>query len=126
MYFGQLFLAGMLGLAGYPHILNPSPGAIQSVEMLWAFPRIIMGLLAVMDTFLIYKISSGYYNRKVAIVASILFAVMPINLLIRRVLLEPIQLPFLLSAILFAVYFRNSKPIMRGCTGSGEKESRKK
>jgi hypothetical protein len=116
----------VFGLAGYPHILNPSPGEIQSVVMLWAFPRILMGLLAVMDTFLIYKISSGYYNRNVALVASILFAVMPINLLIRRVLLEPIQLPFLLSAILFAVYFRNSKPIMRGCTGSGEKESRKK
>ena len=63
-----------------------------------------MGLLAVIDTFLIYKIAERRYNRNVAFIAAILFAVMPYTWLIRRVLLEPIQLPFLLTSILFALY----------------------
>jgi len=119
-YFGQLFLAGALGFVGYPHILRPSLGEVQSVEMLWVVPRILIGLLAVMDTFLIYKISSNYYNNKnVALVAAVIFAVMPISLLIRRVWLEPIQLPFILSSILFAVYFKNSKPFSISVSKSG-------
>jgi hypothetical protein len=40
----------------------------------------------------------------VAFIAAILFAVMPYTWLIRRVLIEPIQLPFLLTSILFALY----------------------
>ena len=63
-----------------------------------------MGILAVVDTFLIYKIAEWRYNRNVAFIAAILFAVMPYTWLIRRVLIEPIQLPFLLTSILFALY----------------------
>ena len=63
-----------------------------------------MGILAVVDTFLIYKIAERRYNRNVAFIAAILFAVMPYTWLIRRVLIEPIQLPFLLTSILFALY----------------------
>ena len=55
-YFGQLFLAGLFKLIGYPDSLNPVSGDVNSTQMLYMVPRIIMGLLAVLDTFLIYKI----------------------------------------------------------------------
>ena len=80
-YFGQLFLGGILKLIGYPDSLSPKAGDVHSIEMLYLVPRVIMGLLAVVDTFLIYKIAEHRYSRNVAFVASILFAVMPLSLL---------------------------------------------
>jgi hypothetical protein len=56
-YFGQIFLAGIFWLAGYPTSLHPSVNSLQSIETLYLFPRLLMGVLAVADTFLIYKIS---------------------------------------------------------------------
>ncbi len=70
-----------------------------------------MGLLAVIDTFLIYKISEIRYNRRVALIASILFAVMPLTWLTRLILLDSIMLPFILSSILFAVYYNKKMKI---------------
>ena len=103
-YFAQLFLAGVLGIVGYPDSLHASAnGDVHSIEMLWLVPRVLMGLLAVVDTFLVYKIAERRYNRTIALVASILFAVTPTTWIIRRVWLESIQLPFLLSSILFAI-----------------------
>jgi len=114
-YFGQLFLAGTLGMMNYPALLNPSSNtigdALHSVEMSYLFPRLLMGILAVADTFLIYKISERRYNRNIALIASALFAVMPITLLLRRIYLDSIMLPFLLSSILFAVYANDFKNI---------------
>jgi hypothetical protein len=104
-YFSQLFLAGIFKIIDYPDSLNPSLGNVHSIEALYLVPRILMGILAVADTFLVYQIAEYRYNRTVAIIASILFAVMPITWIIRRVLLEPIQLPFLLTSILFAIYY---------------------
>jgi hypothetical protein len=105
-YFSQLFLAGVLSLIGYPNSLHPSVGDVHSIEMLYLVPRILMGLLAVADTFLIYTISEIRYSRSIAFIASILFAVMPITTwFLRRVWLEPIQLPFILTSILFAVFY---------------------
>jgi hypothetical protein len=107
-YFSQLFLAGIFKIIGYPDSLNLSVGnvhSIETLETLYLVPRILMGILAVAVTFLIYRIAEYRYNRTVALIASILFAVMPITWIIRRVLLEPIQLPFLLSSILFALYY---------------------
>jgi hypothetical protein len=108
-YFGQLFLAGVFKIIGYPNLLNSSvtttKGNIHSIKMLYLIPRILMGILAVIDTFLVYKISERRYDRNVAFIASVLFAIMPITWLIRRILLDTIQLPFLLSSILFAVYY---------------------
>ena len=43
-YFGQLFLAGLLGAVGYPNSLHPTPD-VQSIEMLHLVPRVIMGIL---------------------------------------------------------------------------------
>ena len=74
-YFGQLFLAGLLWITGYPSSLQVSdgPDLKNSIEMLHSMPRIIMGILAVLDTLLIFKITELYYNRNVAFIASILF-----------------------------------------------------
>ena len=107
-YFGWIFLAGALAIFGYPDSLNPSSD-IQSTQMLYLYPRVLMGLLAVVDTFLIYKIAQTRYNTRVALIASILFAVMPLSWITRRILLDSVQLPFLLSSILFAMYAKYSE-----------------
>jgi hypothetical protein len=108
-YFGQLFLAGALGMIDYPKSLNPSIGDVQSIEMLYMAPKVLMGLLAIVDTFLIFEISYRRYNKIVALIASILFAVMPITWLLRGIWLESIQLPFILSSILCAVCMKSTK-----------------
>lgn len=102
-YFGQLFLAGFFKIIGYPDSLNPS-ATPQSIEALYLVPRLLMGVLAVVDTFLIFKISEKRYGWKVALFSSVLFAVMPITWMTRRILLDSILLPFLLGSILFALY----------------------
>jgi dolichyl-phosphate-mannose-protein mannosyltransferase len=109
-YFGQLFLAGLFKLIGYPASLNPVSGDVNSTQMLYMVPRIIMGLLAVLDTFLIYKICELLYtrNKAIAFIGSILFAVMPLTWLTRRVYLDSIQLPLILLSILLAIYFYNN------------------
>jgi 4-amino-4-deoxy-L-arabinose transferase-like glycosyltransferase len=107
-FFGQMFLAGILGSIGYPHSLNSSSD-VSSISMLYVIPRIIMGLLAVADTFLIYKIADKRYGKKVALVSAALFAVMPISWIFRRILLDSILLPFLLLSILTALYSKDSR-----------------
>ncbi len=109
-YFAQFFLAGVLGIVGYPDSLHPSSNGdvLHSIELLYFVPRVLMGLLAVVDTFLVYKIAEHRYNRTVALIASILFAVTPTTWIIRRVWLESIQLPFLLCSILFAIYSKKN------------------
>ena len=67
-----------------------------------------MGALAVVDTFLIFKVAERRYNnRNVAFIATILFAVMPMSWLVRRILLDSLFLPFLLLSILFAMGIKN-------------------
>jgi 4-amino-4-deoxy-L-arabinose transferase-like glycosyltransferase len=66
-----------------------------------------MGIFAVFDTFLIYKIGEHRYGRKVAFIAAVLFAVMPYSWMLRRVFLESIQLPLLLLSVLFALYIKD-------------------
>ncbi|HEX5976912.1 MAG TPA: hypothetical protein VFY68_06525, partial [Nitrososphaeraceae archaeon] len=56
--------------------------------------------MAVVDTFLLYRITEYRYGRNVALIASILFAVMPFTWMTRRIFLESIQLPFILTSIL--------------------------
>ena len=107
-FFGQIFLGGMLSIIGYPESLNPSPD-LHTMELLYKVPRILMGILAVIDTFLIYKISERRYNRNVALFASILFAVLPVTWFTRMILLDSILLPFLLLSILMAVSTKKSK-----------------
>jgi len=114
-YFGQLFLAGALGITGYPVSLNSSD-YIHSTQMAYFVPRVLMGILAVIDCFLIYKICECRYNRNVAYMASIMFAVMPVTWMLRSIWLDNILLPLLLSSILFATYTRDkadSKPVIK-------------
>jgi hypothetical protein len=101
-YFGQVFLASILGVLDYPNSLNlsGSGNTEHSIEMLYAVPRLVMGVLAVIDTFVVFKIAERRYCRKVALIASILFAVMPVGWFIRRIWLESIQLPIFLVSIL--------------------------
>jgi hypothetical protein len=108
-YFGQIFLATVLGLIGYPDILDLKRGDVVSIEMLHIVPRLLMGILAVVDTFLIYKIAERRYGRNVAFVAAALFAVMPMSWLIRRILLDSLSLPFILLSILFAMHYNKKK-----------------
>ena len=103
-YFGWLYLGSIFNVINYPDSANPTPGDENSIEMVWLFPRVVIGILAVVDTFLIYKIAERRYNRNVAFIAAMLFAVTPLGWLFRRMYLDPIQLPFLLTSILFALY----------------------
>lgn len=107
-YFGPIFLAGFLSAVGYPASLHPT-GDAQSIASLYLVPRLLMGILAVSDTFLVFKISERYYGRGSATASSLLFAVMPITWFTRRILLDSILLPFLLLSVLLAIYSKNSK-----------------
>jgi hypothetical protein len=107
-YFGQLFLAGALGLVGYSASFNPDSD-VSSIQTLHLAPRILMGLLAVLDTFLLFRIAERRYSTTIAVIASILFAIMPFTWVFRRVSLEAILMPFLLTSILFALYVKDSK-----------------
>ena len=103
--YGWLFLTLGLGAIGYPDLLGPQGDVTaHSIEMLYLVPRVLIGILGVLDTFFIYMICKYHYrNKKVAFIASTLFAVMPMTWMTRYVLLESIQLPFLLSSVLFAI-----------------------
>jgi hypothetical protein len=107
-YFGQLFLSGLLWVTGFPQSANVSDGLElkKSIEVLHEFPRIIMGVLAVIDTFLIFKIAQLFYNRKVAFISATLFAVMPITMMFRMILLDNLLMPLLLLSILSILYYR--------------------
>ena len=101
-FFGQIFLAGIFKVIDFPKFLAPISDT-SSVESLFAVPRLIMGAIAVVDTFLIYKISERRFNPTVALFSSLLFAVMPSTWFTRRVVLDSIMLPFILTAILLAL-----------------------
>ncbi len=102
-YFGQLFLGGILKLVGYPNLYF-SEINVQSIEILHLIPRLFIGILSVLDTYLVYKITEVRYSRNIALIAAILFAVMPMTWIFRRVFLDTLLMPFLLSSLLLALY----------------------
>ena len=110
-YFGQVFLASILGVLNYPNSLNDSGSGNteHSIQMLYVVPRLVMGILAVIDTFVVFKIAERRYSRKVAFIASVFFAVMPVGWFIRRIWLESIQLPILLVSILLVTRRANGQ-----------------
>src|SRR5678816_175909 len=83
-YFGQLFLAGALGLVGFPASFNPD-SELSSIQALHLAPRILMRLLAVLDTFLLFRIAERRYGTPIALIVSVLFAIMPFTWVFRRV-----------------------------------------
>jgi hypothetical protein len=106
-FFGQLFLAAVLGSIGYPDsFIDSANGDLQTIEMVYMVPRVLMGLLVLADTFLIYKIAERRYgeNKTIAFIAAVLFAVMPITWILRRIYLDNLAVPFVLTSILFALY----------------------
>lgn len=107
-FFGQILLGSYLQLVDFPEIANPTMDQ-SSIKRLYEIPRIFMGLLAVIDTFLIYKIAEKKFNKNVALISSLLFAVMPFTWIFRRILLDSLLLPFLLLSILAALNTKEEK-----------------
>jgi Dolichyl-phosphate-mannose-protein mannosyltransferase len=110
-YFGQIFLSALFWIIGYPESITQNFNVINaaSIETLYEVPRNIMAILALVDTFLIYMISKYLYDRKIALIASLIFAVTPMTWFLNRILLDNLLLPFLLTSILFAsIYIRSS------------------
>ena len=107
-HFGQLFLAAILGgVFGYSNFENLGhSNLVQTVEFLYTIPRLLMGILAIFDTFILFKIAERRYDRTIALVASSIFAVMPMTWLLRHIYLDNILLPFVLTSILFALYIQ--------------------
>ena len=106
-YFGQIYLAGLFALINYPESLNLSDvETIYSIQTLYFIPRLIMGILAVIDTFFVFKIGESSYSRKVGFIASLLFAVMPITWIFRMILLDSLLVTFLLVSIFLAICYR--------------------
>jgi len=104
-YFGQIYLASLLALVGYPDYLNNSEEeSMNTIQTLYMIPRLIMGILAVIDTFFVYKIGEIRYGRNVGFIAAVLFAVMPLTWMFRMVLLDSLLITFLLLAIFLAIY----------------------
>ena len=106
-FFGQIFLAGVFAMIGYPEVFTTNISSIEidnTIKILYSVPRILMGLLAVVDTFLVYKIAERRYNKTIAFIAAVLFAVTPITWILRKIILESILLPFLLLSILYALH----------------------
>lgn len=106
-YFGQIAIASILAMTHYSE-LKPStdPDSLQSLYMI---PRIFMGVLAVLDTFLIYKIVQIKYGINIAFLSASLFAVLPFTWIFKRILLDSILMPLVLGAILLAIYSTKTK-----------------
>ena len=64
-YFGQLFMATIFRIIDYPDLLvhSSAPHDSHFIEMVYLVPRILMGIFAVVDTFLVYKISERRYVK---------------------------------------------------------------
>lgn len=102
-YFGQIILAGVLQITNYSsNDISTDP---ESLQNLYLIPRLFMGLIAVLSTFLVYQIAKEKFGNNVALLSSTLFAVMPFTWIFNRILLDSILLPFLLASILLAIHF---------------------
>jgi hypothetical protein len=100
-FFAQILIGTLLHLTGYPNFITSH--TITSIQLAIAVPRMIMGVFAIIDTFLVFKISHRAFNAPTAIFASLLFAVSPMTWQLRLVTLDNIGLPFLLTSIFIAL-----------------------
>jgi hypothetical protein len=100
-FFGQILIGTLLHLTGYPNFITSH--TIASIQLAIAVPRMIMGIFAIIDTFLVFKISHRAFNTPTAIFASLLFAVSPMTWQLRLITLDNIGLPFLLTSIFIAL-----------------------
>ena len=103
-YFGRLFLASAFNIIGFPDYLSSEVVNLESIEALYLVPRVVVGILAVFDTFFVYKIVERRYNRNIlAFIAAVLFAIVPTTWLLRWVVLDSLLLPLVLLSVFFAV-----------------------
>jgi hypothetical protein len=103
-YFGWLFLASVFNIMGFPDYLHLDVVNLQAIEALYLAPRIVVGVLAVFDTFLVYKIVERKYSGSIlAFMSAVLFAIMPATWLLRWIVLDSLLLPLVLLSVLFAV-----------------------
>ena len=107
-FFGQMVLAGFMHVSGYQDLLDDPSTDTSHLKKFYAYPRAFMGLLAVLDTLLVYLIADKMFGRRVAAVSAVVFAVAPMSLMLRMVLLDSILLPFVLSSVLLALHSRSS------------------
>ncbi|MCE9653011.1 MAG: glycosyltransferase family 39 protein [Nitrosarchaeum sp.] len=106
-YFGQIAISSILYATNYSDIKTTNePDSLQS---LYLIPRVFMGILAVVDTFLIYKIVQLRYGAIPAFLSASFFAVLPFTWIFKRILLDSILIPLVLGAILLAIYSTKSK-----------------
>ena len=102
-YLGQIILAGVLTITNYPpENITTDPASLQN---LYLIPRVFMGIIAILSTFLVYQIAKEKFSGNVALLSSTLFAIMPYTWIFDRILLDSILLPFLLTSILLAIHF---------------------
>jgi len=106
-YFGPIFLASILHVINYPSMIGSDIQNYSSVYSSYIIPRIIMGFFAIVDTLLIYAIAKFRYGRQAAIISAILFSVMPFTWTLRRIYLESLLFPLVLSSILIIVYLNS-------------------
>ena len=107
-FFGQTVLAGFMYVTGYQGLFDDPSTDPSHLEAFYAYPRAFMGLLAVLDTLLVYLIADRMFGRRVAAVSAVIFAVTPVSLLLRMVLLDSILLPFVLSSVLLSLHSRGA------------------
>lgn len=106
-YFGQIAIASILYATNYSDFkTSADPDSLQSLYMI---PRIFMGVLAIVDTFLIYKMVQIRYGAMSAFLSASLFAVLPFTWIFKRILLDSILIPLILGAILLAIYSAKTK-----------------
>jgi hypothetical protein len=119
-YFGQITIASILAITNYSDNISDIDTDPESLQSLYLIPRLFMGLLAVLDTFLIYKIVQIRYSEIAAFLSASLFAVLPFTWIFKRILLDSIVVPLVLGAILLAIYSTKTKQkrtliIFSGC-----------
>ena len=107
-FFGQIVIAGFMHVAGYQNLIDDPSTDPSHIEAFYAYPRAFMGLLAVIDTLLVYLIANRMFGWRVATVSAVIFAAAPMSLLLKMVMLDSILLPFVLSSVLLALYSRSS------------------
>lgn len=105
-FFGPILLATIFKIINFPDIVRTDSDSI-SMEAVYSVPRLIMGAISVLDTFLVYKIAERRFNPTVALFSSLLFAVMPSTWFTRRVVLDSLMLPFIMTSILLALQIRS-------------------
>lgn len=98
-FLGWLLLSPFVGAAGYGQSMLTLTR--EQVAYMYSLPHLVMGLVAVIDTLLLYLLVKKIYGRaSIALVASALFATSAGSWLLRRVTLDSFMTTFILLSYL--------------------------